>query len=38
LNVKNLLNKEYYDALYDNGAFSVPGNKRQAIVTTEFKF
>lgn len=38
LNVKNLLNKVYYDALYDNGAFSVPGNKRQAIVTTEFKF
>ncbi len=38
LNVKNLLDKKYYDALYDNGAFSVPGNKRQAIVTTEFKF
>lgn len=38
LNVKNLLDKQYYDALYDNGAFSVPGNRRQAIVTTEFKF
>jgi catecholate siderophore receptor len=38
LNVKNLLDKKYYDALYDNGAFSVPGNRRQAIVTTEFKF
>lgn len=38
LNVKNLFNKEYYDALYDNGGFSVPGNKRQAIVTTEFRF
>ncbi len=38
LNIKNLLDKKYYDALYDNGAFSVPGNKRQAIVTTEFKF
>lgn len=38
LNVKNLLDKQYYDALYDNGAFSVPGNRRQAMVTTEFKF
>ena len=38
LNVKNMLDKKYYDALYDNGAFSVPGNRRQAIVTTEFKF
>ena len=38
LNVKNLLDKKYYDALYDNGAFSVPGNRRQVIVTTEFKF
>jgi catecholate siderophore receptor len=38
LNVKNLLNKVYYDALYENGGFSVPGNGRTAIVTTEFKF
>lgn len=38
LNVKNLLDKEYYDAIYDNGGFSVPGNRRQAILTTEFKF
>lgn len=38
LNVKNLFNKIYYDALYDNGGFSVPGNKRQAILTTELKF
>lgn len=38
LNVKNLLDKKYYDALYDNGAFSVPGNRRQAIVTTELRF
>lgn len=38
LNIKNLLDKKYYDALYDNGAFSVPGNRRQAIVTTEFRF
>ncbi|MDP1766370.1 MAG: TonB-dependent receptor [Methylotenera sp.] len=38
LNVKNLLDKTYYDAIYDNGGFSVPGNSRTAIVTTEFKF
>lgn len=38
LNVKNLLNKVYYDALYDNGGFSTPGNSRTAILTTEIKF
>jgi catecholate siderophore receptor len=38
LNVKNLLDKEYYDAVYDNGGLVTPGNRRQAIVTTEYKF
>jgi catecholate siderophore receptor len=38
LNVKNLLDKTYYDALYDNGSFSVPGNRRTVILTTEYKF
>jgi catecholate siderophore receptor len=38
LNVKNLLDKTYYDALYDNGSFAVPGNGRTAIITTELKF
>ena len=38
LNVKNLLDKTYYDSLYDNGGFSVPGNRRTAIITTEYKF
>ncbi|BEV07150.1 TonB-dependent receptor [Methylophilus sp. DW102] len=38
LNIKNLLDKTYYDAIYDNGAFLTPGNRRQAIVTTEYKF
>jgi catecholate siderophore receptor len=38
LNVKNLLDKEHYDAVYDNGGLVVPGNRRQAIVTTEYKF
>ena len=38
MNVKNLLNKVYYDALYENGGFTVPGNGRTAIITTEYKF
>lgn len=38
LNVKNIFDKVYYDSLYDNGGFTIPGNRRQAIVTTEFKF
>jgi catecholate siderophore receptor len=38
LNVKNVLDKEYYDAVYDNGGLVTPGNGRQAIVTTEYKF
>ena len=38
LNAKNLLDKVYYDAIYDNGGFSVPGNSRTVILTTELKF
>jgi catecholate siderophore receptor len=38
LNVKNIFNKVYYGDVYDNGGFSVPGNRRQAIFTTEYKF
>lgn len=38
MNIKNLLDKTYYDAIYDNGGFLTPGNKRQAIITTELKF
>lgn len=38
LNIKNLLDKTYYDAVYDNGGFTTPGNRRQAIITTEYKF
>ncbi|MFM9913226.1 MAG: TonB-dependent receptor domain-containing protein [Methylophilaceae bacterium] len=38
LNVKNVFDKQYYDALYDNGAFVVPGNGRTAILSAEFKF
>ena len=38
LNVKNVLNKLYYDAVYDNGGLVTPANGRQAIITTEYKF
>ena len=38
LNVKNLFDKLYYDATYDNGAFTVPGTRRVAILTGELKF
>lgn len=38
LNIKNLFDKTYYDAVYDNGGFTTPGNRRQAIITTEYKF
>ncbi len=38
LNIKNLTNKLYYDALYDNGGFAVPGNRRAATITAEYKF
>jgi len=38
LNVRNVFDKVYYDSLYDNGGFTVPGNRRQAILTTELYF
>ena len=38
LNVQNLFDKRYYDALYDNGGFTVPGQARRVILSTEFKF
>lgn len=38
LNVRNLTNKVWYDALYDNGAFTVPGTRRAFIITSELKF
>lgn len=38
LNVRNLLDKDYYDSFYDNGGFTVPGTRRAAILTTEYKF
>ena len=38
LNVQNLLDKVYYDSIYDNGAFTVPGVRRKFILTGEYKF
>jgi catecholate siderophore receptor len=38
LNVKNLFDKLYWDSVYDNGAFAVPGTRRTAILTAELKF
>ncbi len=38
LNVKNLFDKVYYDAVYDNGTFTVPGPRRTVTMTAEYKF
>lgn len=38
LNLQNLFDKVYYDALYDNGGFAVPGTRRRAILTATTKF
>lgn len=38
LNVKNLFDKVYYDAVYDNGAFTVPGPRRTVVLSAEYKF
>jgi len=37
-NVQNIFDKLYYDALYDNGGFTVPGQARRFILSGEFKF
>lgn len=38
LNAQNLFDKVYYDAVYDNGGFTVPGQGRRFILTGEYKF
>ncbi len=38
LNVKNLFDKVYYDQVYDNGGFTVPGTRRTVILTGEYRF
>ena len=37
-NVQNVFDKLYYDALYDNGGFVVPGQARRFILSGEYKF
>jgi len=38
LNIKNVFDRLYYDSIYDNGGFTVPGTRRAAILTGELKF
>ncbi len=38
LNLQNLFDKIYYDALYDNGGFGVPGTRRRVLGTITYKF
>ncbi|KAB2308532.1 TonB-dependent siderophore receptor [Betaproteobacteria bacterium SCN2] len=38
LNIRNLFDEVWYDAIYDQGGFVVPGAGRQAILTGELKF
>lgn len=38
LNIKNLFDRLYYDSVYDNGGFTVPGPRRTASLTAEYKF
>jgi len=38
LNVLNLTNRNYYDAVYDNGGFIIPGSKRAFQLTGTYKF
>ena len=38
VNLKNVFDQLYYDAVYDNGSFTVPGTRRTLIVTAEYHF
>ncbi len=38
LNMKNVFDKLYYDAVYDNGGFTIPGTRRTLILTAEIKY
>ncbi len=38
LNLQNLFDTVYYDAVYDNGGFTVPGTRRRVLLTGEFRF
>lgn len=38
VNVKNIFDHLYYDAIYDNGGFTTPGSRRMLIVSGELKY
>jgi catecholate siderophore receptor len=38
LNIQNVFDTVYYDAIYDNGGFTVPGVRRKGIFSAEYKF
>lgn len=38
LNLKNVFDKRYYESLYENGGFAVPGTGRALQLVTELKF
>ncbi len=38
LNLRNMFDEVYFDALYDNGGFAVPGTRRSLVLTAEYKF
>lgn len=38
LNVQNVFDTVYYDAIYDNGGFVVPGVSRKGMLSVEYKF
>jgi catecholate siderophore receptor len=38
LNVLNVFNKRYYESVYENGGFTVPGTERAFQLTTTLKF
>ena len=38
INIRNLLDQRDYDAVYENGAFLVPGGRRSVIVTADYRF
>jgi catecholate siderophore receptor len=38
LNVKNIFDRLYWDAIYDNGGFATPGTRRTVSLTAELKF
>ncbi|MDX9995258.1 MAG: TonB-dependent siderophore receptor [Rhodocyclaceae bacterium] len=38
LNIKNLFDKLYWESVYDNGGFAIPGPRRMAVLTAEMRF